>query len=307
MAENEKPTDSHGREPTSPALHDVAERLGKIQALDQPAGKLVGLIGKIGPGRVKDALSGTWLGHALHPFLTDVPIGSWTSATFLDLLGGEESAPAAERLVGLGVAASLPTALTGLTEWADSARSDTEVRRIGLVHAGANVAAVAFFTASLAARRSDKRARGKLLGLAGMAALTVGGHLGGHLSYAKGIGVDQTTFEARPPEWRVALADAALGEGEHKVVEVDGVSVLVVRDGGELRALASRCCHRGGPLGKGRFAHGPVACPWHGSTFRLDDGSVVRGPAAYPQPAYDVRVREGSIEVRARVRAGTAA
>ena len=292
-----------GGEPESPVMHDVAERLGKVESLDRLAEKLAAVVEKIGPGRLKDALSGTWLGHALHPFLTDLPIGTWTSAAVLDVVGGEESAPAAERLVGLGVLAALPTALTGMTEWADTQRSDTEVRRIGVVHAVANTVALACFAASFAARRAGNERMGKLLGFGGIAGLTVGGHLGGHLSYAKGVGVDQTTFEVRPTEWRPALPDAELGEGDRRVVDVDGVAALVTRQNGRLYALANRCCHRGGPLGRGEVDGETVTCPWHGSTFRLADGSVVRGPAAYPQPVYDVRVNEGTIEVRARTRA----
>ena len=303
MVEGETSYTPGGGDPESPAMHEVAERLGRLETLDGPAEKLAAAVGRIGPGALKDALSGTWLGHALHPFLTDLPIGTWTSAAVLDVLGGEESAPAAERLVGLGVAAALPTALTGMTEWADTQRSDKEVRRIGVVHAAANTVALACFAASFAARRAGKQRQGKLLGFGGIAALTVGGHLGGHLSYAKGVGVDQTTFEVRPTDWRPALEDAALGEGERRLVEVDGAAVFVTRQGGRLYALANRCCHRGGPLHRGELERDTVTCPWHGSTFRLDDGAVVRGPAAYPQPVYDVRVREGSIEVRARARA----
>jgi nitrite reductase/ring-hydroxylating ferredoxin subunit/uncharacterized membrane protein len=289
-------------EPSSPALHEVAERLAQVGPLDAVASKLAAAVGFIGPGRLKDALSGTWLGHALHPLLTDVPIGSWTSAALLDAIGGEESAPAAERLVGVGVLAALPTALTGVTEWADSQRGNTAVRRIGVVHAGANVAALALFGASFAARRRGNHARGKALGYAGVGALVVGGQLGGHLSYAKGVGVDQTVFERRSTEWRPALADSDVGEGDQKAVDVDGVAVLVTRQNGKLYALAETCSHRGGPLSKGTIENACVTCPWHGSTFDLADGSVVRGPAAYPQPAYDVRVAAGGIEVRARSR-----
>jgi nitrite reductase/ring-hydroxylating ferredoxin subunit len=229
-----------------------------------------------------------------------MPIGSWTSATILDLLGGDETDEAAEKLIAFGVLASVPTAITGMTEWADTTKSDPHVRRIGLVHAWANSAALGLFGASLVARRNGNRGRGKLLGLAGMGALTVGGHLGGHLSYSKGVGVDQTTFEERPTEWRRALADAELADGDRQLVDVDGVAVVVGREQGRLYALANRCCHRGGPLHRGTVADGEITCPWHGSTFRVDDGSVVRGPAAYPQPVYDVQVRDGEVEVRAR-------
>ena len=281
-------------------MHLLPERLRELEALDRPAKALAALAGRIGPGRVKDALSGTWLGHALHPFLTDLPIGTWTSATLLDLIGGDESEPAAERLISAGLLASLPTAITGVTDWADTERSDETVRRAGVVHAAANVAAVGLFAASLVARRSGNVARGKRLGLAGMGALSVGGHVGGHLSFAKGVGVDQTTFDRRPSDWRRVLDDGGLADGERQVVDVERVPVLLTREGGRLYALANRCCHRGGPLDRGTIANGCVTCPWHGSTFRLVDGSVVRGPAAYPQPAYDVRMADGGIEVRAR-------
>jgi nitrite reductase/ring-hydroxylating ferredoxin subunit/uncharacterized membrane protein len=303
MAHGEGPQEWHAGEPASPAMHEVAERVGKIEALDAPAQKLADQLGsRIARGRFGETLAGTWLGHALHPFLTDLPIGTWTSATLLDVFGGPESDAASDRLVAFGLAAAVPTAVTGLTDWADTTKSDAQVRRIGLVHAAANTAALALFAGSLAARRSGNRSRGKLLGLAGMGALTVGGHLGGHLSYSKGVGVDQTTFEERPSDWTVALADAAIGEGESKAVDVDGVTVLVTRQDGRVFALSDRCTHRGGPLHQGEISDGCVTCPWHGSTFRLDDGSVERGPTAYPQPAYDVRELDGSIEVRARQR-----
>jgi nitrite reductase/ring-hydroxylating ferredoxin subunit/uncharacterized membrane protein len=303
MVERERSQEWRAGEPDRPVMHEVAERFGKLEALDAPAHAIAGQVSRrVGRSRFGEHLAGTWLGHALHPFLTDLPIGSWTSATLLDLFGGPESDPASDRLVAFGLAAAVPTAVTGLTDWADTTRSDENVRRIGLVHAWANTAALVLFAGSLAARRSGNRRRGKLLGLAGMGALTVGGHLGGHLSYSKGVGVDQTTFEERPTDWTVALADAAIGEGEAKAVDVEGVAVLVTRQGGRVFALSDRCTHRGGPLHQGEISDGCVTCPWHGSTFRLEDGSVERGPTAYPQPVYDVRVRDGSIQVRARQR-----
>ena len=57
----------------------------------------------------RDILHGTWLGHAVHPVLTDVVIGFWTSANVLDLVGGTTSRTAARRLVGLGVLSAVPT------------------------------------------------------------------------------------------------------------------------------------------------------------------------------------------------------
>lgn len=288
----------------SPAVHDAIDTLARQEPLDEPAKAIGKAVRDAVPrGPVKDALSGTWLGHALHPLLTDLPIGTWTSALLLDWLGGRGGRQAADRLIAIGLAATVPTAATGLTEWADSEVGNDEVRRVGLVHAAANTGAAVLFGASLAARRRGARGAGKLLALGGGLALAAGGQLGGHLSYAEGIGVDQTTFEEPPDEWTPALRESDLPAGEARYAEVGGVGVLVARAGGNVYAISNRCTHRGGALDEGEIADGCVTCPLHGSRFRLADGSVDRGPAAYPQPAWQVRVRDGVIELKApRVR-----
>jgi nitrite reductase/ring-hydroxylating ferredoxin subunit/uncharacterized membrane protein len=283
----------------SPAVHDVLDALARREELDaaaKPLGKLVRDTMPAGP--VKDALSGVPIGHALHPLLTDLPIGTWTSALLLDWLGGRAGAQAADRLIGIGLVATVPTVATGLTEWSDSEVGNAAVRRIGLVHAAANSAATLLFGASLVARRRGARGTGKLLALAGGTLLGVGGQLGGHLSYAEGIGVDQTAFDEPPEDWTPALRDADLPDGEARYAEVGGVGVLVARVDGAVHAIANRCSHRGGPLDEGELSDGCVTCPWHGSRFRLADGSVDRGPAAYPQPAWETRISDGVIELR---------
>lgn len=282
----------------APILHELAERLGAVDALDAPAKPLgKGVRKLVPPGPIKDALSGTWLGHALHPLLTDLPIGTWTSAALLDLLGGADAQGGADLLVGAGLAAAVPTLVTGWTEWADSEVGDPAVRRVGIVHAASNATAVALYTASLAARRRGDRKRGVLLSLTGAAALGAGGFLGGHLSYAKGVGVDQTAFDPVPGEWTPVARSDELPEGAVRRVEVGGVGVALVRHDGRLFALADRCTHRGGPLSEGDLVDGCLECPWHGSRFWLQDGGVARGPASAPQPAYGVREREGAVEI----------
>jgi nitrite reductase/ring-hydroxylating ferredoxin subunit len=285
--------------PSRPVLHRLAERVGQIEALDPPAQALLGLADKlIKPGRARDALSGTFLGHALHPLMTDLPIGSWTSAVLLDNFGGRESEGAARKLIGLGILASVPTAATGYVEWADSAGGRAGTRRVGLAHAASNVTALSLFTASYLARKRGRRGRGRALALAGSSALAVGGHLGGHPSYVHGEGVAVTTFEEGSTEWAEAIQEQELVEGRPACALVDGVPVLLVREGGDVHALANRCTHRGGPLHEGEVSEGRVTCPWHGSEFDLRTGSVEKGPASSPQPAYEARTRNGTIEVR---------
>ena len=286
---------------TRPRAHAAVQELAGVEALDAPAKALGKAIRNlIGPGKVKDALSGTWLGHAVHPVLTDIPIGTFTSALLLDWLGGRDSRDAADRLIGLGLLGALPTVVTGYAEWADSEVGDEEVRRIGVVHAATNATAATLMAASWVARKRGDRGRGRLLALAGGATLSAGAYLGGHLTLAEGVGVDHDTFEPPHEEWADALADAELAEGQTRCVDVDGTPVLVARAGGEVHALSNRCVHRGGPLHEGEIDGLTVTCPWHASVFDLRDGALIHGPAAYPQPTWDTRVRDGRIEVRRR-------
>jgi len=284
-----------------PRASELADRLAELEPLDSVAEPLAKQVRNLLPaGAVKDVLSGTFLGHALHPVMQLAPLGTWMSAVVLDLVGGEDGETSADLLIGTGLLATVPTVVTGWSDYADSTVASDRVRRIGILHAAANVTGATLFGASLLARGRGARGRGKLLAMAGMGAVSAGGWLGGHLSYAEGVGVDNTVFEQYPSDWTPVVEDAQLVEGQPQQVEVEGVPLLVVRDGGEVRVLADRCSHRGGPLSGGEISDGCVTCPWHGSRFRLSDGSVEQGPAAYPQPALDVRVTGGMVEVRDR-------
>jgi nitrite reductase/ring-hydroxylating ferredoxin subunit/uncharacterized membrane protein len=283
-------------EPEAPALSRAGDRLGELTQLDDVAVRLADAVKQAVPaGPAKDVLSGSWLGHPLHPVLSDVPIGTWTSAVLLDLLGGEEAEQGADRLVALGILSSLPTVAAGMSDWADTMGAE---RRTGLVHAAANAAALSLFSASYLARRAGRRRSGVLLGLLGAGSMSVGGWIGGHLSYALGVGVDSTAFESPPGEWTAVLAESDLAEGEPKPVELGAITALVTKLNGHISAISSTCTHRGGPLDQGTVEDGCVTCPLHGSQFELSDGSVVRGPATVPQPTFDVRVRDGQVELR---------
>src|SRR5436190_2088218 len=186
----------------STPLRPLVDSLEETSALDAP-GEAVGkaVRNALSPGALKDALSGTWLGHAVHPMLTDVVTGSLLSATLLDLLGGDDDGRASRRLIGIGILAYGPTALTGINDWADTEPADAAVRRTGLVHATTNAVALSLYSLSLLRRR---RGRGKLLAGLGATALKAGGYLGGHMSLNKGVGPDQSVFDPGPPDWAPA-------------------------------------------------------------------------------------------------------
>ena len=281
------------------ALTDVASGLEQSQALDG-LGEVVGKVvqGVTGPDAVKNLLSGAWLGHALHPLMTDLPIGLWTSAVALDLLGGDDAEDGADLLVGLGNLSALGAAATGLADWSDSFGPE---KRLGMIHGLANSAGLALMTSSWLARRGGARGLGRTLGLAGLGVASASAYLGGHLVFSRGMGVQHAGFDLDQAveKWTDVAAEADLVEGQPLAVEANDVPVMLLRERGRLHALANRCTHAGGPLNEGRFEEGAVTCPWHGSRFALEDGCVLRGPASIPQPRFEARVREGRVEIRA--------
>lgn len=89
-------------------------------------------------------------------------------------------------------------------------------------------------------------------------------------------------------------------EGQPFAAQVKGQSIVLVRRGGSVSAIGGTCSHWGAPLAEGELVDGCLECPWHGSRFRLADGSVARGPATSPQLAYDVRQTGDRLELRVR-------
>ncbi|MDX5421661.1 MAG: Rieske 2Fe-2S domain-containing protein [Hymenobacteraceae bacterium] len=256
--------------------------------------------GKIGQD-IKNTLHGKWLGHPLHPAITDVPVGAWTTAAVLDgleLMGKEKYTPGADAAVAVGLVGAVGAAVTGLADWTGTRK---ERRKLGMLHGMLNAGATALYATSLLLRRR-KSTRGVGIGLAmlGYGVVSAGAYLGGHLVFGKQVGVDHTGNSVVYPEDFVAvLPENELEEGQMRCVEAGDVKVLLARKNRKLFAIAHTCSHLGGPLSDGDLLDNcSVRCPWHGSVFSLEDGSVVDGPATEPQPKFEVRVNAGQIEVR---------
>ena len=270
--------------------------LERSEALDRLAQLIDPAVHAITPhGRWLGALTGRWLGHPVHPLTVTVPIGCWIAASALDIGGGETSRVAARRLVGLGVVAAAPAVVTGAADWRDTGGAE---RRLGVAHALANHVTALTYGASWWARRRGAHRAGVGIGLMAAGVLAVAGHLGGHLAYRRGVGVNTTAFAAGPGEWTRIVRLEQLTIGRPHAVTHGDVVLMVLRRQDDTVVLEDRCTHRGGPLHQGHLDGSCVVCPWHGSAFDVTTGAVRRGPASAPQPAYQTRLVDGYIEVR---------
>lgn len=158
------------------------------QRVDALADRLAAPATALAGSAAGPVLLGQWLGHALHPMMTDLPIGCWTSAALVDVVGGRDGRKVAQRLVGLGVLAAIPTALTGLTEYSTIDGDDEPDRRVAAVHAACNAGATLSYLRSWQVRRRGRHARGIAWSVVGAGLASVSGHLGGHLAFVGGIG-----------------------------------------------------------------------------------------------------------------------
>jgi nitrite reductase/ring-hydroxylating ferredoxin subunit/uncharacterized membrane protein len=242
---------------------------------------------------------GRWLGHPLHPALSDLPIGLWAGALILDLTDrdpdpGPGLDPAA-LFSAAGIAAAIATAATGVVDWTVS---DDQDRRVGLFHGVLNTAALGLQGMSLAARLAGHRRTARGLGAAGLAVTGGAAYIGGHLVFAKAVMVSRVAGADGPRRWVRVIEESGLPDDVPAGVQADGRQILLYRHDGTLYALDNLCSHAAGLLSRGSVEGLTVTCPLHGSQYCLADGSVRRGPSHQPQPVIRTRVRNGWIEVR---------
>jgi nitrite reductase/ring-hydroxylating ferredoxin subunit len=105
-------------------------------------------------------------------------------------------------------------------------------------------------------------------------------------------------------DWIDVLGDSDLPDGKAMRVSTEDGPVMLYKASEQIFAISNQCTHQGAPLDKGvvKIAGSvhSVTCPAHGSTFNLDNGRVMRPPAAKPIPVYDVKVEDGRVFVRPR-------
>jgi nitrite reductase/ring-hydroxylating ferredoxin subunit/uncharacterized membrane protein len=257
-----------------------------------------------GPGKlVQDFLNGSWLGHSVHAVLVDVVIGGATAALLLDVLrvffavDGLENATT--WVVLLAWLSALGAIVTGLTDYKDTT-PDSDERDVAGLHGMINIVATLLLTASLFLRTGGSHDAGFWALLAGYLVVSVGGYIGGHIVFKYGYMVNHNAFArgTRAKEFTPVVAAADLAEETPTKVAFGSSAVMLVRRGDVVHALKETCSHAGGPLSKGELKGDTITCPWHFSTFRITDGSVVHGPASSRQVSYRTRINEGQVELQ---------
>jgi nitrite reductase/ring-hydroxylating ferredoxin subunit/uncharacterized membrane protein len=246
------------------------------------------------PKWLRSFLHGTWLGHPLHPLLTDVPIGGLTIALILDLLGIYDGANWATLLGSAGLI------LAALAGFVDLSETDGKPRQYGGVHATLMLVALVFYLFSLVVRfgyAPGTPFQSTLLAAAGYLFIVLGAYIGGDLVFTFGNMVDRHAWRSGGTKW-AALDVSELPDRQPTKAKAGAQTLVLVRTGDTIQALHDTCAHAGCSLSEGKIVGDTIECGCHGSRFSLRDGSVERGPATAPQPAYEVREQDGAVEIR---------
>src|SRR5215207_3823120 len=227
-------------------MAEIAQVIGTQEWLDKIAKPVEKTVEKAFPGElgrtIKDGLHGTWLGHPLHPVLTDVPIGAWTMAQVFDALGtvrkSDEYDAAARICITTGLIGAVGAAVTGLAEWSETGRDS---RRIGFVHGLVNLTATSLFLTSALLRRRKRTTGAVAASSTGFAVAMAGAYLGGALVYQRQIGPNHALDWNAPEEFTRAIPAADVPEGTKRRVRVGDVDVVIGHHQGRVFALAERC------------------------------------------------------------------
>lgn len=269
--------------------------------LQRAVGAVYAALGPVGRP-VKTFLHGTWLGHALHTAIVDIPVGAWTVGLVADVAALARSLrpEIGDFAVFIGVLGSYAALITGLTDFHETAG---EERKTATAHGLLMTMTIMLYTASWLLRwRVGPALHGVAVGLAiaGYVLALSGAYVGGHLVFKIGTMVNRNAFVAGPADRYVRVGRSSdFPDGRMMKVDAEGMGVLVLRHAGRLYAMSNTCAHAGGPLNEGTLEGTVVTCPWHASQFDLAAGGrVVNGPSTFDQVALSVRETPDGVDVK---------
>ena len=102
--------------------------------------------------------------------------------------------------------------------------------------------------------------------------------------------------------WRAVARVGDVGPNDVIAVAIDGLELVLGRDGDRYFAAQRRCLHRGGDLAEGIVSRGHLICPQHAWRFSTATGCSADA-AEHCLVTYAVRVVGDQIEIDPRPRA----
>lgn len=99
------------------------------------------------------------------------------------------------------------------------------------------------------------------------------------------------------PDFIRVLNEEDLPAGENRAVDAFGTSVLICRTAEGIFAVTNECTHQKNPLEGGRMRGHHIFCPVHGVRFDLRNGCPAGRLTDQPLQCFEVRARDGGIEV----------
>ena len=274
----------------------LLDKVERWERLDDVSSLLTSAVQPVaGSRRLGNLLTGVPFGHPLHPALAQVSLGFFAAAGLLDLRGRSSDSAASRTLIAAGLVSSAPAVAAGLADWS---HGHEQQQRTGLLHAAANTAGLMLSAASLLGGRRGRMHRAAAL--AGLTSLSAAAYVGGHLAFRQALGANHAEHVPHrlPTGWAALCRIDEVPEQGLVQRLLGDQPLLAFRLDGDIRVLSDVCPHLAGPLHEGELRDGCVVCPWHGSAFRVTDGSVHSGPATAPVPALEVRVQDGTVLIR---------
>jgi uncharacterized membrane protein/nitrite reductase/ring-hydroxylating ferredoxin subunit len=232
-------------------------------------------------------------GHPIHPILVMFPIAFFIGAFVFDIIGlaHERYSGTAVYLIIAGLIGGVLAAIPGLIDYNATVPPHSTAKKRAATHGLVNTFVMLLFAVALAYRlKAEDPSIVVILALevVGVVFLCYAGWMGGTLIYRNQIGVDPRYAGAgkwkeeylKEENGRVVVQSVdTLKKDQMRLIHVGKKRIVVANTGDQYVAFDDRCSHKGASLAGGAMICNTVQCPWHGSQFDVNNGSVKAGPA----------------------------
>lgn len=97
--------------------------------------------------------------------------------------------------------------------------------------------------------------------------------------------------------WHDVMDFDQIEDDEPAGAVIDGIQIVLCREGDEVFALQDLCTHETALLSQGFVEDGCIECPLHQGMFDIRTGAAVKEPCTVPVKSFAARVVQGRVEV----------